>query len=106
MSTAILSVHDQVESPAGAQRAGRIAFVPRYFAPDQPGSDLFELEKVFENPSPGGNFSFGLGLGVAILMEKTSDGVLTIPADLMAGLCIDAVEVDFVGKSRIETVKV
>jgi len=92
--------------PLERKEQAAIAFVPRYFAPDQPGSDLFELEKVFENPSPGGNFSFGLGLGVAILMEKSSDGVLTIPADVMAGLCIDAVEVDFVGKSRIETVKV
>ena len=82
------------------------SFVPRFVEPDQPGYDAFELAKVFENPSPGGNFSFGLGLGVAILIEKASDGVLSVPVGETAYLRIDDVTVEFTGKARIETVKV
>jgi len=82
-----------------------VSFVPRFVADGQRSYESFELEKVFENPSPGGNFSFGLGLGVAILIEKTSDGILTIPATEAAFLRIDDVTVEFTGKSRIETVK-
>ena len=80
--------------------------MPRFIADGQQGEDSFELEKVFENPSPGGNFSFGLGMGIALLIEKTSDGVLTVPAGEAAFLRIDEVTVEFTGKARIETVKV
>jgi hypothetical protein len=83
-----------------------IPFVPRFFDDGQAGFDRFELEKVFENPNPGGNFSFGLGLGAAIILEKTSDGILTVPANAAAFLRIDDVTVEFTGKARIETVKV
>ena len=82
-----------------------VTFVPKFTDPphdDQP----FTLEKVFENPSPGANFSFGLGMGVAIILEKTSAGVLAVPADEAAILRIDEVTVEFTGKPRIETVKV
>jgi len=82
-----------------------VPFVPRYFAADQNGYEQFELEKVFENPSPGGNFSFGLGMGIAIVIEKTADGILTVGGNEEAFLRIDDVTVEFTGKSRIETVK-
>lgn len=83
-----------------------VSFVPRFVDKDQSFDDVFELEKVFENPNPGGNFSFGLGLGVAIVIEKTSDGVLTVADDQAAFLRIEDVTVEFTGKARIETVKV
>lgn len=82
-----------------------VSFVPQWTAAEG-GPQTIQLEKVFENPSPGANFSFGLGLGAAILIEKTSDGVLNVPATESAFLSIDDVIVDFTGKSRIETVKV
>ena len=83
-----------------------LLFVPRFVDVGQGSYESFELEKVFENPTPGGNFSFGLGLGVAILVEKMSDGILTVPAAEAAFLRINEVTVEFTGKSRIETVKV
>jgi hypothetical protein len=83
-----------------------IPFVPRFFDDGQAGFDRFELEKVFENPNPGANFSFGLGLGAAIVLEKTSEAILTVPANAAAFLRIDDVTVEFTGKARIETVKV
>ena len=82
-----------------------MTFVPR-FAEQPKDYEIFTLEKVFENPSPGGNFSFGLGMGIAIIIEKTAEGVLTVPATEMAVLQIDDVAVEFTGKARIETVKV
>jgi hypothetical protein len=45
-----------------------------------------ELKHEFTNPKPGDNFSFGLGLGVAITLEKTSPGMLELPADQQHGL--------------------
>ena len=92
--------------PTERKELASIPFVPRFVDGAQPGGDVFELEKVFENPNPGANFSFGLGLGVALLIEKTSDGVLTVPAGDAAFLRIDEVTVEFTGKARIETVKV
>ncbi len=82
-----------------------ITFVPR-IAEQPKDYEIFTLEKVFENPSPGGNFSFGLGMGIAIIIEKTAEGVLTVPIADMAILQIDDVSVEFTGKTRIETVKV
>ena len=83
-----------------------IPFVPRFMEGSQDGYDAFLLEKVFENPTPGANFSFGLGMGIAIVIEKTSAGVLTVPAAEAVYLRIDDVTVEFTGKARIETVKV
>ena len=81
--------------------------MPRYReAHSQADFETFELEKGLRgNPAPGGNFSFGLGLGVAIQIEKISDEVLSIPATESAFLRIDDVTVEFTGKARIETVK-
>jgi len=68
-----------------------------------------ELSKTFLNPKAGDNFSFGLGLGVAIVVEKTSDGVLDLSAKTgphRALLAIDNVQLSFVGKQRDDNVKV
>ena len=83
-----------------------ISFVPGHRDASQPGYEVVSLEKVFENPSLGANFSFGLGLGVAVVIEKTSDGVLTVAPQEAAVLQIDDVTVEFTGRARIETVKV
>jgi len=42
-----------------------------------------------DSPEPD---SFGLGLGVAILIEKTSDGPLALPAGKSAGIRLGSVE--------------
>ena len=68
--------------------------------------DRFELSKDFLNPTPGSNFSFGLGLGVAIVVEKISEGPLALPAGKSAGIRIGSVELSFTGKARNEDVKV
>ena len=65
-----------------------------------------EVEKNFVNPNPGGNFSFGSGLGIGILIEKTSPGVLRLADSQRAFLEVDEVSLEFIGKERIDTVKV
>jgi len=72
-----------------------------------PRFEPFELTKEFLNPTPGANFSFGRGLGVAVLVEKTGEGPLELPArPLTALIRVKRVELTFRGKPRNEDVKV
>lgn len=57
-----------------------------------------ELSKRFVNPNPGGNFSFGAGMGVSIELVKTSGGTLTIAARDRAFVRVKDVELEFLGK--------
>src|SRR5262249_36598445 len=36
-----------------------VAFQPKFAEPDKPSFEKFVLEKLFENPTPGANHSFG-----------------------------------------------
>ena len=62
---------------------------------------LTAIDGALRNVAP-----FGLGLGVAILVEKTSEGPLALPAGKSAGIRIGSVELSFTGKTRNEDVKV
>jgi hypothetical protein len=66
------------------------------------------LTKEFLNPKPGANFSYGLGLGVAIVLEKTSPGALELPAGQRHGaeLLVRRVDVRFTPKPRNDAVTV
>ena len=62
-----------------------------------------ELSKEFINPNPGSNFSFGSGLGVAVIVKRTSSEDLT---PVLARIRIESVELEFTGKERNPKVKV
>ena len=66
------------------------------------------LEKEFVNHTPGGNFSFGLGLGVAITLERIAIGALALPAVMPALRAIEVQQfrLEFRGKPRNEEVTV
>jgi hypothetical protein len=68
----------------------------------------FELVKEFVNPKPGSNFSFGAGMGIAVIVQKTSDGELRLDAGQspLARVRIAEVNLEFVGKERNAKVKV
>ncbi|MCA9146406.1 MAG: DUF1501 domain-containing protein [Planctomycetales bacterium] len=70
--------------------------------------ETIELTKEFTNPSPGGNFSFGLGMGIALIVEKKSEGTLELApgSTPLARLRVAEVQLDFVGKQVNEKVKV
>ncbi len=100
---------DKVKRSTDRKELASVTFQPRFFAPDEAGSETFELAKEFINPSPGQNYSFGPGLGVAILLEKTSEGVLELPATGLpqrALLRITGVQIEFAGKERNKDVRV
>ena len=78
-----------------------IEFTPLFRDEKTKGLQEFQLVKRFENLNPGQNFSFGLGLGVAILIEKTSEGTLELAADgrpSQAMVRIEGVDLQFMGK--------
>ena len=56
-----------------------VTMLPRWCEAAAPQYEPVELTKEFLNPTPGANFSFGRGLGVAIIVEKTGDGRLELP---------------------------
>ena len=82
-----------------------LSVVPHWALPTGP-PDTFELVKEFINPTPGANFSFGPGLGIAISLEKTSDDAFELPAGKFAAVAIQKVELEFQGKERNDDVRV
>lgn len=94
---------DQAKKPAQRSELAKLDFAPKFRDADSPGFDEFRLTRQFVNPTPGSNFSFGLGLGVAVIVQKTSPGVLKLPADAKgqsALIRLAAVELTFRGKER------
>jgi hypothetical protein len=99
------------KSPRDRQELGSLTITPRFgnFADRASAFERVEFSKTFENPTPGANFSFGLGLGVALVVEKVTDGVLEIPVSPAAsftGLRVDDFQLEFIGKARKDDVKV
>lgn len=86
-----------------------LAIGPKFAANNKAaGLQAFELTKEFVNPKPGENFSFGLGLGVALIVEKTGGGRLKLPAGPLpvARVRVADVQLEFIGKQRNKDVKV
>ena len=68
-----------------------------------------ELVKQFVNPRPGANFSFGAGMGVMIEVTRRGNQPLQLPAPPQAqsaAIRVANVSLEFLGKERIENVKV
>lgn len=74
------------------------------FKPQMDAIRNVKLSKQFLNPKAGANFSFGLGLGVAVIVEKTSAGDVELGVDQVAQILIDRIDVRFAGKPRIDSV--
>jgi hypothetical protein len=80
--------------------------VPKFAA----GADdwqTVELAKEFFNPNLGANFSFGLGLGIAVVVERSTTGPLEFPAgNEFLGVEVADVRLVFDGKPRVDTVRI
>ena len=48
-------------------------------------------------PGACANFSFGLGIGVAVIVERATDAALDLPAAASAFLSVQQVDVKFEG---------
>lgn len=64
---------------------------------DEPGAKIepLVLDKFLGNP--GANFTFGLGIGTALLVERTTDGPLDVPTRAEAFVRVERVDVKFEG---------
>ena len=82
---------------------------PEFCDHDKPIWRRFTFEKLLDSNKPGSNFSTGLGLGVAVVVERASSGKLELPAGDMpqrAFLRIDNAEVEFTSRTINDEVKV
>jgi hypothetical protein len=69
---------DSDKNPLKRHELGSLAIEPPLVAADGPVYATFEFSRVLDSAAPGQNFSIGLGLGVSIEVEKTSDGPLEL----------------------------
>lgn len=83
-----------------------IRFSPEYHS-DSP-IEQHEMEVLLKPPGPGRNFAIGKGLGIALVLEKTSNPPLMLPqGQAQKGLLhIDQIQLEFKGRFRDENVTV
>jgi hypothetical protein len=86
------------KSAANRQELASVEFVPTFQSNvDQDSWPVIKLEKRLA-PTPGANFSFGLGIGVAVIVERKTEGILELPVQSGdAFLQIVRVEIGFEG---------
>jgi hypothetical protein len=94
------------KSPQQRTELASISFQPLFSSSTDEGWKEFSLSKNFVNPKAGSNFSFGLGLGVAVVVEKKSPGSLMLDENESAFIRIDELQLDFAGKQRNDKVTV
>ena len=91
----IFQFTESAKNPRQHRELASLEFCPVFRDAAVPGSESFALDKFLGNP--GGNFSFGLGIGLAILVERSTDGGLDLPAHSDAYLVVERVDVKFEG---------
>ena len=99
---------DRAKRATHRKLLAELEFVPQFVDQANGRLQTFELSKRFINTRAGSNFSFGLGLGVAITIEKTSAGALTLPPaeTHRAMVRIARVDLEFRGKDVNDEVTV
>lgn len=98
----------QQKSLAEIRPLASLDFEPQLLASNEDWQTI-ELVKQFQNPNPGANFSFGAGMGVLLEVTRRGNTPLQLPAPQRpqsAVLRIANVSLEFLGKERIENVKV
>ncbi|MBL8850835.1 MAG: DUF1501 domain-containing protein, partial [Planctomycetaceae bacterium] len=84
-----------------------IDVAPKFAAAGSDDWQTVELAKEFFNPNLGANFSFGLGLGIALIIERSRPGNVAIPAgNSLLGIEVADVRLVFDGKPRVDTVRI
>lgn len=75
-----------------------IEFAPTWLDAAQPNWQTVTLEKQLAPAALGANFSFGLGIGVALIIERKTEGPLPVAANLgEAFVRVQRIDVDFKG---------
>jgi hypothetical protein len=97
---------EPTKSPLKRQEVVALPLQPEFSEGDTPHYRKFTLAQLLDSRVPNVNFTVGLGLGVAVLVEKTTPGNLEIPAGKQAFLRIDDVELIFNPRQRNDDVQV
>jgi len=95
---------EATKDPRRIQELASMSFVPVFQDRATNEYSAIEMRQLLDSPAPGANFSIGLGLGVAVIVQKTSPGDLHLPAGREAFLDIDSLAVDFGGRQINEAV--
>jgi hypothetical protein len=76
------------------------------FRPSFGQTESFKVNRFLGSKVPGANFPVGNGLGVALVVEKKTAGVLSLPEDeaRRAALRVGSVSLDFSPRLRDESV--
>mgnify|MGYP002623165421 FL=1 len=97
---------ERAKSAADRRELAGVDVSPKFAAAGDEWETI-ELTREFINPNLGGNFSFGLGMGIALVIKRTSSGPLQIPAgDRPLGIEVAEAQVVFNAKPRVDTVRV
>ena len=96
---------EATKNPLKWQEAASAPFRPE-FADVAEKYQKVELAHLFDSRTPNVNFAVGLGFGVAVVVEKTSAGVLELPAGTRAFIRIDDVQLVFNPRLRNDDVQV
>lgn len=86
------------KSASHRQELASVEFTPNYLEPhDENSGQTITLEKRLA-PAVGGNFSFGLGIGVAVIIERKTDEPLSVVANSGDGFVVVLrIDVEFEG---------
>jgi hypothetical protein len=76
---------DLDKNPVKRHELGSLAIQPPLVVGEKPARVSFELTQRLDSAGPGQNFSIGRGLGVAIEVAKTADGLLELHPGQMGG---------------------
>ncbi|MDA0834244.1 MAG: DUF1501 domain-containing protein [Planctomycetota bacterium] len=69
------------KNPEERSEFASVTFQPPFAKDASIKPQTFEMSQVLDSPKPGSNFSIGTGLGIAVIVEKITDGVLELPAE-------------------------
>ena len=101
---------DATKDPRRIQELASAVFQPTFAqAVDASSYQRFVVSQFLGSTVPGANFGIGQGLGVAVIVEKTSPGALEFGADAQpnqAFIRIDSVAIDFNPRPRDDSVVV
>ena len=86
--------------------AESIEFKPEFFEGPDLKTQKHVLAKLMDSRVPNVNFSVGLGFGIAVIIEKTSPGVLELPENFRAFIRVEDTSLVFTPRVRNDDVQV
>jgi len=98
---------ERTKCPLNRHELAGVDVIPEYASEGSDAWQTVELMREFWNPNLGANFSFGLGLGIALVIERSTAGPLHLPAsDAFCGIEVAEARLVFDGKPRVDTVRI